>query len=159
MARAKKMTRRGSPEAIAKRRAARSLNRLFDQGAVAQAMDGRTLKRKRRLLKELQDGKRGETLKAHEVLSHVTELLGMGENLTSIRKLKPRLPPSPPLTDEMLGVIRDTQASYTFDTRAWKLLGIDIDAIVAGGDGTSPAPAKRARKSTTRKKTSRKKKG
>ncbi len=163
MARAKKPTRRGSPEAFAKRRAARSLNRMFDQGAVAQAMDGRTLKRKRRLLKELQEGKGGETLKAHEVLSHVTELLGMGENLTSIRKLKPRLPPSPPVTDEMVGVLRETQQSYNFDPRAWKVLGIDIESIVGGGGGgggaEAAAPAKRARKTagTGRKTGTRKK--
>lgn len=151
MARAKK-TRRGSPEAIAKRRAARSLNRIFDQGATATAMDGRTLKRKKRLLKELQEGKRGETLKAHEVLGHVTELLTLGENLTSIRKLKPRLPPTPPLTDDFLGVVRETQRSYTYDPRAWKILGIDIDNVMTGGSGADEGGAKRGRKKGTRKK-------
>lgn len=151
MARAKPKTRRGSPEAIAKRRAARSLNRLFDRGAATSALDGRTLKRKKRLLKELQEGKRGEVLKAHEVLSHVTELLGLGENMTSIRQLKPRLPPTPPMTEDMLSVIRDTQTSYGFDPRAWKLIGVDIDDIMAGGTGESPA-------STGRKKRGRKKK-
>lgn len=158
MARAKKPTRRGSPEAIAKRRAARSLNRMFDQGAVAQAMDGRTLKRKRRLLKELQEGKRGETLKAHEVLAHVTELLGMGENLTTIRKLKPRLPPSPGLTDDMVGVVRETQQSYSFDPRAWKLLGIDIESVMSGGGAAEASGSARktggGRKKSTRKKAS-----
>lgn len=157
MARAKK-TRRGSPEAIAKRRAARSLNRIFDQGATATAMDGRTLKRKKRLLKELQEGKRGETLKAHEVLGHVTELLTLGENLTSIRKLKPRLPPTPPLTGDTVDVVRDTQRSYGYDPRAWKILGIDIENVMAGGGGggggagaTEAAP-RRARKKAARKK-------
>ncbi len=153
MARAKK-TRRGSPEAIAKRRAARSLNRIFDQGATASAMDGRTLKRKKRLLKELQEGKGGETLKAHEVLGHVTELMTLGENLTSIRKLKPRLPPTPPLSGEFLDVVRDTQRSYNYDPRAWKVLGIDIDSVMAGGDGASGGEGapKRARRKGGRKK-------
>jgi hypothetical protein len=156
MARAKKPTRRGSPEAIAKRRAARSLNRMFDQGAVAQAMDGRTLKRKRRLLKELQEGKRGETLKAHEVLAHVTELLGMGENLTTIRRLKPRLPPSPGLTDDMVGVVRETQQSYSFDPRAWKLLGIDIESVMSGA-GAAEASGRASKTGGGRKKSTRKK--
>jgi hypothetical protein len=131
---------------------------MFDQGAVAQAMDGRTLKRKRRLLKELQEGKHGETLKAHEVLSHVTELLGMGENLTTIRKLKPRLPPSPQLTAEILSVIRDTQQSYNFDPRAWKVLGIDIESVMSGGGGEAEeGTGGRARKTGGRKKGTRKK--
>ena len=148
MARAKKTTRRGSPEAIAKRRAARSLNRIFDRGAAASALDGRTLKRKKRLLKELQEGKGGEALKTHEVLSHVTELLALGENMTSIRQLKPQLPPTPPLDEETIEVIRETQASYGFDPRAWKLIGIDIDALMTDESEEAPAeaPKKRGRK-------------
>src|SRR5690606_14398631 len=153
MARAKQKTRRGSPEAIAKRRAARSLNRIFDAGAAANALDGRTLKRKKRLLKELQEGKGGEALKAHEVLSHVTELLGLGENMTSIRQLKLRLPPTPPLAGDTLGIIRDTQTSYGFDPRAWKLIGVDIDAVMSGSIGEE-APATGRKKRARKKKTS-----
>ncbi len=154
MARAKKETRRGSPEAIAKRRAARALNSIFDKGATTQGMDGRTLKRKRRLLKELQEGKRGETLKPHEVLGHVTELINtMGENLTSIRALKPRLPPRPPITDELAGAMRETQTAYEFHPHAWKLLGVDIEAIMAGGGAEPKAGRKRgARKKGARAK-------
>jgi hypothetical protein len=139
MARAAKKTRRGSPEAIAKRRAARSLNRIFDQGAVETGLDGRTLKRKKRLLKELQEGKRGETLKAHEVLGHVTELLTMGETLSNIRRLKPRLPPTPPVTDETRPVFQETQRNYNFDARAWKVLGIEIEDIMGAGGGAASA--------------------
>lgn len=137
----KKETRRGSPEAIAKRRAARALNSIFDAGPGADAaLDGRSLKRKRRLIQELQEGKGGEALKAHEVLSHATELYGFGENLTSLRKLKPRLPATPPMTDETIAAIKETQASYNFHPNAWKLLGIDIDALSA------PAPSGEAPK-------------
>ncbi|SRR5690606_17864668 len=151
MARAKQKTRRGSPEAIAKRRAARSLNRIFDRGAAASALDGRTLKRKKRLLKELQEGKGGEALKAHEVLSHVTELLALGENMTSIRQLKPRLPPTPPLSDETVEVIKETQTSYEFDPRAWKLIGIDIEAVMAGDTGSAPAEGGRKKRGRKKK--------
>jgi hypothetical protein len=159
MARAAKKTRRGSPEAIAKRRAARSLNRVFDQGAVETGLDGRTLKRKKRLLKELQDGKRGETLKAHEVLGHVTELLkDMGETLTTIRRLKPRLPPTPAVTGETVPIFQETQRNYNFDPRAWKVLGLDIEEIMgapsdaASSDDGEDKPARKARKKTTRRK-------
>ncbi len=157
MARAKKTTRRGSPEAIAKRRAARALNTLFDKGPVAAGLDGRSIRRKNRLTKELVEGKNGETLKAHEVLSHVSELLQMGETLTAIRRLKPRVPPTPPLTEEVLEAIRQTHESYEFDTRAWKVLGVDIDAITGASKASSapaPAPERPARKKRARKKKS-----
>lgn len=150
MAKSKKETRRGSPEAIAKRRAARALNTLFEKGSTETAMDGRTLKRKRRLMQELKEGKRGETLKAHEVLGHVTELLTMGENLTSIRALKPRLPPRPPLTEEVVNAMRETQKAYNYAPQAWRVLGVDIESIMAGGDGAAPdgAPRRRRAKKT-----------
>jgi len=150
MARAKKKatTRRGSPEAIAKRRVARALNRLFEEGGATGNLDGRTLKRKKRLMKELEKGKKGKPLKALEVLNHANELLGLGETLTSLRKLKPMLPPTPPVTEDSKAVFLETQKNYGFDPKAWKLLGIDIDKLAGN------APAKKA----TRKKTSRKKK-
>ena len=132
MARAKKAakaTRRGSPEAIAKRRVARALNRLFEEGGTGAALDGRTLKRKKRLMKELKEGKRGKPLKALEVLAHTTELLELGETLTSLRKLKPKLPPTPPLSDDTKAIYAETQKNYGFDPKAWKLLGVDIGKL------------------------------
>lgn len=154
MARAKKKsskakTKRGSPEAIAKRRVARALNRLFEEGGSGTALDGRTLKRKKRLIKELKEGKGNKPLKALEVLGHVTELLQLGETLTSVRKMKPKLPPTPPLTEESIAIYAETQKRYGFDPKAWKLLGIDLARITGekkGGRGG-------------KKKTSRKKRG
>lgn len=157
MAKTKKETRRGSPEAIAKRRAARALNTLFEKGRTETAMDGRTLKRKRRLMQELKEGKRGETLKAHEVLGHVTELLGMGENLTSIRALKPRLPPRPPLTEEVVNAMRETQKAYNYAPQAWRLLGVDIEAIMAG-EGAAAAAESAPRRGRAKKTGGRRKK-
>ncbi len=145
MAREKKETRRGSPEAIAKRRAARALNSLFTRSASTSALDGRTLKRKNRLRKELAEGNGGTPIKAHEVLSHVTELLALGESLGSIRALKPMLPPSLPVTDENVAIIRETQESYNFDPRAWKFLGIDIDAVMGNKPAPEPKPAGKKR--------------
>lgn len=109
------------------------------------AMDGRTLKRKKRLMKELAEGKGGAALKPHEVLTHVTELLGLGENMSSIRALKPQLPAPIPITDDNVEVIRDTQASYGFDPRAWKLIGIDIDAVMNGGAASEESTSKKKR--------------
>jgi len=150
MARAKKKatTRRGSPEAIAKRRVARALNRLFEEGGATGNLDGRTLKRKKRLMKELEKGKKGKPLKALEVLSHANELLTLGETLTSLRKLKPMLPPTPAVTEDSKGVFLETQKNYGFDPKAWKLLGIDIEKLA----GNAPAAKKSTRKKSTRKK-------
>lgn len=150
MARSKKKatTRRGSPEAIAKRRVARALNKLFEESGATGNLDGRTLKRKQRLMRELKEGKRGKPLKALEVLTHANELLTLGETLTSLRKLKPKLPATPPLTSESAEVYAETQRNYGFDPKAWKVLGIDIDKLTQSA----------AKKKTTRKASSRKKK-
>lgn len=154
MGRAKK-TKRGSPEAIAKRRAARALNKLFDEGGTTGPHDGRTLKRKKRLMDELKKGRNGKPLKAHEALSHASELLRLGETLTSLRKLKPLLPPTPQLDDATTGVVKATQASYEFDPRAWRLLGVDIETVTGGG--ASGETKKPARKKAARKKSATKK--
>ncbi len=127
----KKSTKRGSPEAIAKRRNARALNQLFAAGSATDALDGRTLKRKQRLVEELKQGRKGTPLKAVEALTHIHDLLGMGETATSIRRLKPKLPSTPPMSDELADVVRDAQGAYHFDPVAWKLLGINLDALPA----------------------------
>lgn len=150
MAKAQKKAtnRRGSPEAIAKRRVARALNRLFEDGGPSETLDGRTLKRKQRLMRELKDGRRGKPLKALEVLTHANELFGLGETLTTLRKLKPKLPPTPAINDETAAIYVETQKNYEFDPKVWKLLGIDIEKLAAG----SGASAKAGRKASARKK-------
>ncbi len=145
MARVKKKvsSRRGSPEAIAKRKAARALNRLFEEGGSTGNLDGRTLKRKRRLMRELKEGKQGKPLKALEVLAHVTELLTLGETLTSLRRLKPKLPPTPTISEESLAIYVEAQKNYGFDPKAWKLLGVDIGKLSGGATPTKKPKKKR----------------
>src|SRR5271163_3885601 len=82
--------RRGSPEAIEKRRVARLVNDILGgRGAGAHKRDGRTEKRRQRLMRELEAGKaRGaRELKPLDVLQRVNELLELGEPLSSIRKI------------------------------------------------------------------------
>ncbi len=126
----KKATKRGSPEAIAKRKAARKLNDLFSRGGADAALDGRTLKRKQRLLDELAKGKSGRPLTALEVLSHADQLLSLDESLTSLRKLVKALP-APARTEENKSLLAEAQQLYDFDPKAWKLLGVDIDSFTA----------------------------
>ena len=141
----KPATRRGSPEAISKRRVARALNRLFEEGGATGNLDGRTLKRKKRLIHELKEGRGGKPLKALEVLAHATELLSLGETLTSLRKLKPKLPPTPSVNEESAGIYAETQKNYGFDPKAWKILGIDIGQLTGGSAEGTPRK-KRARR-------------
>lgn len=132
MARAKKKqkaTKRGSPEAIAKRKAARQLNDLFSRAAGG-GVDGRTLKRKQRLLDELAKGKGGRSLTALEILSHADQLLSLGESLTSLRKVV-KAPPPPARTEENRSLLAEAQQLYGFDPKAWKLLGVEIDRFTS----------------------------
>src|SRR5579862_2697169 len=107
----KPMNRRGSPEAIAKRRAARQFNDVLGgRGTSAAKLDGRTEKRRQRLLKELEDGKaRGQRdLKPLDILQRVQELMDLGEPLSSIRKVtKIRKNAVPP--DAIVGVVERLQ--------------------------------------------------
>jgi len=129
----KKTTKRGSPEAIAKRKAARKLNDLFSRGVGADAaLDGRTLKRKQRLMDELAKGRGGRPLSALDVLTHADELLKLGESLTSLRKIV-KAPPAPERTEDNLSLLAEAQQLYSFDPKAWKLLGVDIERLTPGG--------------------------
>ncbi|MCA9610070.1 MAG: hypothetical protein KC619_30950 [Myxococcales bacterium] len=138
--------RRGAPDAIAKRRASRALNQLFESGGTGPGLDGRTLKRKKRLLDELKEGRDGQPLKAVELLKHASDLLELGETLTSLRKLKPKLPSAPTLDADAASVIATAQTAYAFDERAWKLLGVNLDKLAA-------PPPKRERGGARKKKT------
>ena len=86
----KPQNRRGSPEAIEKRRAGRLFNDVLGgRGVGPHKRDGRTEKRRQRMIRELESGKvRGSReLKPLDVLQRVHELLELGEPLRSIRKV------------------------------------------------------------------------
>jgi hypothetical protein len=127
--------RRGSPEAIEKRRAARQFNDVLGgRGAAAQKLDGRTEKRRQRLLKELEDGKaRGHRdLKPLDVLQRVQELMDLGEPLSSIRKVakirKTTLAP-----DAILTVVQRLHEAYKFRPEAYRFVGIGDDVLRGAG--------------------------
>src|SRR5690348_13932449 len=87
---AKPPNRRGSPEAIEKRRAARMFNDVLGGlGTGTGKLDGRTEKRRQRLMKELEAGmaRGSRELKPLDVLQRVQELMDLGEPLSSIRKV------------------------------------------------------------------------
>jgi hypothetical protein len=143
-------SRRASPDVVEKRRAARLFNdALLGEGARPGPVDGRTERRRRRLLQELADGvTQGSKreLKPIDVLSHVQELLELGEPLSSIRKACPRPRPVDP-TPEVIEGLRRIHRAYTFPAAAYRFVGLDDEALRRAGvlpaadePGRAPAP-------------------
>ena len=139
----KDTTRRGSPEAIEKRRVARALNTLLTAPA-GPKVDKRTERRRKRLLDELKSGKRGKNeLKPLDALSHAQALIEIGEPMTSIRKAAGRRYKVGDVSGEVRTIANQTQAAYGFDTRVWSLLGIALEG---------PAPKAPKKRRAARKK-------
>jgi hypothetical protein len=133
--RAKAPNRRGSPEAVEKRRAARLFNDLLGGGGARVAkLDGRTEKRRQRLLKELEEGKTRGTrpLKPIDILQHVHELLELGEPLRSIRKVA-KIKRPPVASENVTELLGRLHGAYRFRVEAYKFVGIDDAALRAAG--------------------------
>jgi hypothetical protein len=146
--------RRGSPEAIAKRRAGRAFNDLYEAPGGGGRLDGRTAKRRERLLKELETGKArgsGRPLKALDVLARVSELLALGEPIAAIRKAcRPRAAPA--LGGEAVQVVAELHRAYGFQPEAYRFVGLDDEVLREAGvvlpqKSERPRTAPRARPS------------
>ena len=98
-------------------------------------LDGRTEKRRQRLLHELSEGSaRGgkRELKPIEILTRVKDLLELGEPIASIRKVcGPRrsVPPTPALVEG----IRRLHRAYHFPFEAYRFVGIDDETLRRAG--------------------------
>ena len=141
---------RGSKEAIEKRRAARQLNTLLTGGARdPDKVDGRTEKRRKRLIKELKEGRRGRPLKPIDFVSNVDELMDLGETISSLKKhgVKQRKTEQTP---EITQVAVQTQEAYGFRAEAWKLLGINLPS--SSSNKSKKSGGKTRRKSSRKKK-------
>jgi len=146
---AKPLNRRGSPEAIEKRRVARLFNDILGaRGAGAHKQDGRTEKRRQRLMRELESGKvRGaRELKPLDVLVRVNELLELGEPLRSIRKVtKLRKAVVPP--EAMVEVVGRLHKAYGFRPECYRFVGVDDEVLRTAGVLSAPrAAAPRSRR-------------
>jgi hypothetical protein len=146
---ARPQNRRGSPEAIEKRRAARLFNDVLGgRGGGPRKRDGRTEKRRQRLLRELESGKaRGaQELKPLDVLQRVHELLELGEPLRSIRKVaKARKSTVPP--EAMLDVVGRLHRAYGFRPECYRFVGVGDEILRHAGVLTADAArTARARK-------------
>ncbi len=137
--------RRGSPEAIEKRRVARAFNDLLGGKASSTKVDGRTEKRRARLLKDLSSESKKE-LKPIDILAHVKELIELGETLSSIRKVR-TVPRPRPATEDGIELVTRLHAAYAFPLVAYRFVGIGDDTLAKAGvlEGTKKS-ARRGRK-------------
>ncbi len=137
--------RRGSPEAIEKRRVARVFNDILGgRGAAASKLDGRTEKRRQRLLKELEAGKaRGSReLKPLDILQRVQELMDLGEPLSSIRKVA-KVKKTQVAKEAIVDVVERLHRAYSFRPEVYRFVGIGEEVLrEAGvlGDGKAKSP-------------------
>jgi hypothetical protein len=140
--------RRGSPEAVEKRRVARQFNTLLAGGGSTGRRDGRTEKRRARLIKELKDGKSrtGGGLKPLDVILRVQELLTMGETLGSLRKVvKTKFAADE--SDEVVTLLSRLHKAYGFAPEAYRVVGLGQGVLQKSGIlGGGAEPKKRTRK-------------
>ncbi len=141
--------RRGSPEAIEKRRVARLFNDILGgRRAGAHTHDGRTEKRRQRLMRELESGKvRGaRELKPLDVLQRVNELLDLGEPMSSIRKVT-RVRRTAVPAESMVEVVSRLHRAYGFRPECYRFVGVTEDVLrsagVLGGDAPRKARTRR----------------
>ncbi len=142
---AKPANRRGSPEAIEKRRVARVFNDLLGNGSGPSRLDGRTEKRRQRLLKELEEGKaRGlRELKPLDVLQRVQELLELGETLSAIRKVT-KVKKSAAQPEVVVDLVARLHRAYSFRPEVYRFVGIGEDVLRSAGVLGDPAKRGRA---------------
>ncbi|MFO0617796.1 MAG: hypothetical protein U0414_34715 [Polyangiaceae bacterium] len=135
---------RASKRAIMKRRAARQFNDML-LGSTTSALDGRTAKRRARILAELKAGASRaakKPLKPIDVLLRVQSLIDLGEPLASIKKAIGTVK-SAPRTAELEQGLRSLHEAYGFSPDAYAFVGID-EATLRRAGIRGPAPRKGA---------------
>jgi hypothetical protein len=148
----KPATRRGSADVVRKRRAARHFNELLaEAGAVGAKLDGRTEKRRKRMLEELKEGRAragGKPLKPIDVLTRVDALLALGEPLASIKKAA-KTPRPVPATPDVIDGVKKLHAAYGFRAEVYAFVGIDERALAKAGIQPSSRRPSLARRGAT----------
>ena len=129
-------TGRASEEAVNKRRAARHFNDVLLGGSAgANRLDGRTAKRRLRLLEELKRGtsRSGKReLKPIDVLLRVQALLDLDEPIASLKKAC-RVPRPVSATTVVIEGVRSIHAAYGFSPSAYQFVGIDDATLRKAG--------------------------
>lgn len=125
--------RRASPEAVAKRRAARAFNEAV-LGPGPRGADGRTERKRKRMLAELREGatRNGQELKPIDVLLRAQALLELGEPLCALLEARPP-PPPVPVSDALVARVRELHAAYAFRPEVYRFAGIDDATLHLSG--------------------------
>jgi len=129
------VNRRGSPDVVNKRKAARAFNELLGGASASGKLDGRTEKRRLRLLDELKEGqarasKKG--LKPIEVLTRIDALLRLGESLVAIKKVcRPARPVA--ASAEVIAGVKRLHEAYRFPPEVYVFVGIDEATLRRAG--------------------------
>jgi hypothetical protein len=138
MARAAKSTKekggRASKEAVEKRRVARRFNDLLTSGDRGSKLDGRTEKRRSRLLEELEHGatRSGRELKPIDVLLRVSELIELGETWTTLRRRVAVRRTTVP-DDELARIVAELHRAYAFPAVAYRFVGVSDEVLRLSG--------------------------
>ncbi len=135
--------KRASREAVDKRRAARAFNELLLGSGPSNKLDGRSEKRRKRMLEELGSGQlraSGRELKPIEVLIRVSALLDLGEPLSSIKKVC-RTPRAVEASASVIAGVKRLHAAYRFPPEAYLFVGIDEVTLSRAGVSARPALA------------------
>ena len=101
---------------------------MLEEAERTSRLDGRTEKKRRRLITELIDGRGGSPLKPIDAVCHTHDLLELGETLASLRRQGVKMRKTP-LSAEVRGAIREAQGAYGFRTEAWLILGIRLEEL------------------------------
>ena len=131
--------RRGSPEAIEKRRVARLFNDIL--GGRGAEHDGRTEKRRQRLIRELEAGKvrGGREMKPLDVLSRVHELLELGEPMGAIRKIA-RVRKNTVPAESIVELVSRLHKVYGFRPECYRFVGVGDEVLRSAGVLGAEAP-------------------
>jgi hypothetical protein len=151
---AKPPNRRGSPEAIEKRRAGRFFNDVLGGRRTGDGKrDGRTEKRRQRLLHELEKGVARGTreLKPLDVLQRVQELMELGEPISSIRKVA-KVRKTAVAPESIIEVVGRLHQAYHFRPETYRFVGIGEEVLRSAGVVQDEAPRQRTGQKTGKKK-------
>lgn len=113
-------------------------------GLGSRGPDGRTERKRRRLLQEFAEGRTasGAPLKPIDVLLHAQALLDLGEALATLEEARPA-PEALPATEELCERVRALHAAYALRREVYRFVGVgDVTLARAGVDAPKRGPVK-----------------